>query len=142
MIKLPIYIICHFQNAEHVQVDYNYKIDSSDVQVHPYQLYKRDVDHAWINLSIYASIEDAIMVLLKELFSIELADQINHGQATINTSEIMEKINRGDRSVFVYDSMYNSACQLNIDVNFEDLVERKQNLEANADNASSKSGLE
>lgn len=82
------------------------------------------------------------MVLLKELFSIELADQINHGQATINTSEIMEKINRGDRSVFVYDSMYNSACQLNIDVNFEDLVERKQNLEANADNASSKSGLE
>jgi hypothetical protein len=126
MIELPIYITCHLKRAKNIQVDYTFKVASSSIYTHPYQLYRRGTDNAWVNLSVYAAIQDAVMVLLKELFSAELADEVNHGQATINPSEIMEKINRGDRSVFVYGSDYSEMCRMDIDVNFEDLIERKE----------------
>lgn len=74
---------------------------------------------------MYATVDDAIMILLRELLSSELADEIIHGQATVNPAEIMEKINKGDRSVSLYDSAENAMFRLDIDVDFEDLIERK-----------------
>ena len=101
---------------------YRYKIDASNIEAHPYQLFRRETN-GWQNLSVYASISDAVMILLKELFSSELADEINHGQATINPGEILEKINRGERTVSI-SGLQNERFRIEFDVDFQDLVER------------------
>lgn len=103
---------------------YCYRIDMSGLLAHPYQLFKREAD-GWKNLSVYVSIRDAVMILLKELFSSELVDEIDHGQATINPGKIMEKISRGDKTVSIYGSSNNEMFRIDFDVDFEDLVERK-----------------
>lgn len=117
---------CHFFNKKNEMVVNIFKIDTSHVDQHPFQLFKwvtHDPAH-WENLSVYASVEDAVRVLLRGLFSEDLSDEIYHGQATVNPAEIMEKINRGERSISVFDSRNNEAFRLEFDVAFEDLVER------------------
>lgn len=127
MKKLPIYVSCHSFETKNEQAIDVYKIDVSNVDAHPFQLFrlKKNGSGDWENLSVYASVEDAVMVLLKELFSHELAEEINHGQATVNPSEIVAKINLGERSVAIYSSAKNEMFRLNFDVDFEDMVDRK-----------------
>ncbi|HEX6225928.1 MAG TPA: hypothetical protein VFZ52_16030 [Chryseolinea sp.] len=122
MTKLPLYFNCHFFKSLGGESIYRYKIDASNIQAHPYQLFKRNIND-WQNLSVYASVSDAVMILLKELFSSELADEINHGQATINPGEILEKINQGERMVSI-SGPQNEMFRIDFDVNFQDLVER------------------
>ena len=90
MTKLPLYFNCSFFRSLGLKAVYSYKIDSSNIVAHPYQLFRRR-NELWENLSVYASVKDAVMILLKELFSGELADEVNHGQAIINPDEVMEK---------------------------------------------------
>jgi hypothetical protein len=128
MLRLPIYLNCQFFDVSSIKSDtYVYKVDQSGVALHPFQLFKLKDDSSgmWENLSVYATVDDAIMVLLKELITAELADEVNHGQATVNPAEIMEKINRGERSVSLYGSGQNEMFRLDFDVDFEDLIERK-----------------
>ena len=126
MLKMPIYLNCHFFKAESVKNIYVYRIVASGIKLHPFQLFRlKDEGGAWENLSVYATVNDAIMILLKELFTAELAEEIIHGQATVNPAEIMEKINRGDRSISLYGSAQNEMFRLDLDVDFEDLIERK-----------------
>ncbi len=122
MTRLPLYFNCHFIKSLDAAVIYKYKIDASDVHAHPYQLFKRQID-GWQNLSIYASISDAVITLLKELFSVELADEVNHGQASINPGEILDKINQGERIISI-SGEDNRMFKMEFDVKFEDLVER------------------
>ena len=122
MTKLPLYFNCHFFKSLGAESIYRYKIDASNIQAHPYQLFKHNTNE-WQNLSVYASVSDAVMILLKELFSSELADEVNHGQATINPGEILEKINRGERMVSI-GGPQNEMFRIEFDVNFQDLVER------------------
>ena len=111
---------------------YSYKIDSSNIVAHPYQLFRRR-NELWENLSVYASVKDAVMILLKELFSSELAEEVNHGQAIINPAEVMEKISLGNRPVSIHGTSNNEMFRIDVDVNFEDLVERKQGTDINAE---------
>lgn len=122
MTRLPLYFNCHFFKSMGAQAIYRYKIDVSNTHAHPYQLFRRNVN-GWENLSVYASISDAVRILLKELFSRELADEIDHGQATVNPGEILEKINRGDRTVSI-GGPESEMFRMEFDVNFEDMVER------------------
>lgn len=124
MTRLPLYFSCRFFRSLGAEAMYSYKIDNSDLPAHPYQLFRREADE-WKNLSVYASIRDAVMILLKELFSNELIDEIDHGQATVNPGKIMEKINRGDKTVSIYGSSNSEMFRIDFDVDFEDLVERK-----------------
>jgi hypothetical protein len=126
MMKLPIYLNCYFFDKKNEKVVNIYKIDTSHVDQHPYQLYKwitPDSGH-WENLSVYASVSDAVRVLLKELSSKELSDEIYHGQATVNPAEILEKIDQGERAISIYDSTNNETFRLEVGVAFEDLVQR------------------
>ena len=123
MTRLPLYFNCYF-NSHGREVKHSYKIEASNIAAHPYQLFKWNLN-VWKNLSVYASVRDAVMILLKELFSSELSDEINHGQATVNPAEIMEKIIHGDRTVAIYGSSNDEMFRIDFDVNFEDLVERK-----------------
>lgn len=122
MTRFPLYFNCHFFRSQGPPETFIYKIDSSDVQAHPFQLFRRN-NQVWENLSVYASIADAVRTLLKELFSSELADEINHGQAIINPAEILEKIEQGDRTVSI-GGPQNERFRMEFDVDFEDLVER------------------
>lgn len=124
MTRLPLYFNCHFSKSLGEEAMLSYKIDNSNLPVHPYQLFRRKGDE-WENLSVYASIRDAVMILLKELFSSELADEIDHGQATVNPGKIMEKISHGNKTVSIYGSSNNEMFRIDFDVDFEDLVERK-----------------
>jgi hypothetical protein len=127
MLKLPVYVDCRFFQNESDTKMYVYKIDTSGVAAHPFQLFKliNNGSGTWENLSVYATPYDAIMVLLKELFTTELAEEVNHGQAGVNPAGIMEKFNRGERSVSLYSSAEHKLFRLDFDVNFEDLIERK-----------------
>jgi hypothetical protein len=126
MIKLPVYFNCYFFDKKSEKSAYTYKIEESKILEHPFQLFKlvSKAGGEWQNLSVYVSVDDAIKILLRELFSKELIDEVYHGQAVINPSEILEKINRGERSVSIYGSTNNEAFRLEFDVVFEDLVER------------------
>lgn len=126
MTTLPIYLKCRFFNAEDASTVYTFKIGASGVEAHPFQLYRLKDDGLgnWDNLSVYASVDDAVMVLLKELLSTELTEEIYHGQATVNPAEIVEKINGGIRSVAIYNDSKREVFRFDIDVNFEDLIER------------------
>ena len=125
MVNFPIYISCHFFPGKSTRCVY--QITKSTVEQHPYQLFKSsDVDSTeWENLSVYASIEDAVMIVLKDLVGVELAGEIIHGQATINPSHIITKIDRGEHIVSIFGSVPNDSFRQDLDVNFEDLVERK-----------------
>ena len=127
MTTLPIYLKCRFFDAEDASMVYTFKIGTSGVEAHPFQLYrlKDDGTGNWENLSVYASVDDAVMVLLKELLSAELTEEIYHGQATINPAEIIEKINLGERSIAIFNDKLGALFKLDIDVSFEDLIERK-----------------
>lgn len=127
MRTLPIYFKCRFFESENARTVYTYKIDESGIEAHPCQLFrlKDDGSGSWENLSVYASVEDTVMVLLKELLSTELTEEVYHGQATINPDEIVEKINLGERSVTIYNDTRHELFRLDIDVSFEDLIERK-----------------
>ena len=122
MTRLPLYFNCHFFKSLGVETIYKYKIDASSVHAHPYQLFRREID-AWQNLSVYASINDAVMILLKELFSSELADKVYHGQAIVNPAEILDKIKHGERLISISGSD-NEVFKMEFEVNFDDLIER------------------
>ena len=126
MTTLPIYLKCRFFDTKDASTVYTFKIGASGVEAHPFQLYKLKDDGLgnWDNLSVYASVDDAVMVLLKELFSTELTEEIYHGQATVNPAEIVERINSGIRSVAIYNDSKREVFRFDIDVNFEDLIER------------------
>jgi hypothetical protein len=124
--KLPIYFNCYFQNRKSESTANIYRIEASLVDVHPYQLFKwigTEPCH-WENMSVYASVSDAVMVILKELFSKELSAEIDHGQATINPAEILQKIEQGEKSISIYDVTNKRALLLEVGVAFEDLVQR------------------
>jgi hypothetical protein len=126
MTTLPIYLKCRFFDAEDASTVYTFKIGASGVEAHPFQLYRLKDDGLgnWENLSVYASVDDAVMVLLKELLSAELTDEIYHGQATINPAEIIEKINFGERTIAIFNDKARELFRLDIDVSFKDLIER------------------
>ena len=130
MTKLPLYFNCSFFRSLGLKAVYSYKIDGSNIVAHPYQLFRRQ-NELWENLSVYASVKDAVMILLKELFSGELADEVNHGQAIINPDEVMEKISLG-KPVSIHGTSNNEMFKIDFDVNFEDLVERKPGTDINA----------
>ena len=122
MNKLPLYFNCHFFKGPGGLLRHTYKIDASGVQVHPYQLFRLD-DDKWENLSVYATISDAVRTLLKELPSAKLADEIKHGQAVINPAEILQRIEQGERTVSI-GGPRNEKFRIEFDIDFDDLVER------------------
>lgn len=121
-IKLPLYFDCHFFKTLGKEAVYTYKIDHSTAEAHPFQLFRR-IANRWENLSVYASISDAVRTLLKELFSAELSDEVDHGQATINPREVMDKIAQGDRTISI-GGHQNDTFRIQMDVTFDDMVER------------------
>lgn len=122
MTRLPLYFNCYI-NSSGVERKLCYLIDASNIAAHPYQLFKYN-SNVWENLSVYASIRDAVMILLKELLSGELADEVNHGQATVNPNEILDRITQGERTVSIYSSSNYEMFRIDFDVMFDDLVER------------------
>lgn len=122
MTKFPLYFNCHFFKSLGAQAVYTYKIDHSSVDAHPFQLFRRTAG-GWENLSVYASLSDAVRTLLKELLSAELSDEISHGQATINPREIMDKIHHGETTISI-GGHQNDSFRIQLDVTFEDMVER------------------
>jgi hypothetical protein len=122
MTKFPLYFNCHFFKSLGTQAVYTYKIDHSTAGAHPFQLFRR-IANRWENLSVYASISDAVRTLLKELFSAELADEVSHGQATINPHEIIDKIQHGQTTISI-GGHQDDGFRVQMDVTFEDMVER------------------
>ena len=80
----------------------------------------------WENLSIYASIHDAIRVLLKELVSEELSDEIYHGQASVDPQAIIDRLSEGERFVSVFNAVDNELFRPGLDIAFEEMVQRQQ----------------
>ncbi|RAW01991.1 hypothetical protein [Pseudochryseolinea flava] len=125
MINFPVYITCYFfPGKSSLNV---YRIVRSAVELHPYQLFRSNGISSveWENLSVYASVEDAVMIVLRDLAGEELADDILHGQATVNPDAILQRINRGERMVSICVSSKYGRSKDNCDVNFIDLIDRK-----------------
>lgn len=127
MINLPVYLHCRFFKNENKDETQMYKIDKSGVTAHPFQLFKlsKGDNSSWENLSVYATPDHAIMISLKQLFPTELAEEVDHGQAIVNPSEIMEKFSHGEKSITLYSSSNNEGFRQHIDVDFESLIKRK-----------------
>jgi hypothetical protein len=126
MQKLPLYFNCCFFNDIDGGSIQRYKIDESRIYEHPFQLFRlvSVIEMKWENLSVYATLDDAIRIFLRELFTKELSDEVYHGQAVVNPAMILEKIHQGERSVSIYGSTNNEAFRFEFDVEFDALVER------------------
>ena len=122
--KLPLYFNCYLFDKKNDEIVFTYKIDASDNPQYPFQLYKL-VDNDWENLSFYVSIEDALKILLKELLSKELAEEVYFGQARVSPTEILGRIGLGERSITICDADNKEAFRLEYDIMFEDMVQRK-----------------
>jgi len=125
--NLPLYFKCFFFDKNNKKVVFIFKIEPSGDQSCPFQLFKRIADGpmGWMQLSIYASVQDSVGILLKNLFTEELSDEIYRGQPSIDSAAILEKLNSGERIVAIYDKTGNQAFRLEYDVAVEDLVLRK-----------------
>jgi hypothetical protein len=124
--NLPVYFNCLLlrnRNARHASM---YKIQFSQNQQYPFQLLKQRNGEPgrWENLSVYATIDDAVIVLLKELCSADLTDEVYHGQASLNPGPILQKIVSGESGVSIYDSKDQDAFDPDRDIAFEDLIDR------------------
>ena len=126
--KLPLYFKCFFSDKENTKVVFTYKIDSTDNDQFPFQLLKLSGERGvgWKSLSIYATVDDSVGVLLKELFNEELSDEIYHGRAFIDPVAIMEKLHQGDRLISIFDESDNEAFRMEYDIVLEDLVQQKR----------------
>lgn len=104
-----------------------YRVDSIENAAHPYQLMKRDYNElqGWKSLSVYASVRDCVGALLNDLFSPELRDEINHGQATIDSGSVLSKISAGERYIFINQTSNSSVLSIDEDIDFNDLVIRR-----------------
>lgn len=105
-----------------------YRVDSIVNTEHPFQLKRRDTTgpQKWESLSVYVSIRDCVGALLNDLFSPELRDEINHGQATIDSGPVLSKIDLGERCIYIHQTSNSSGPALPThDINFEDLVIRR-----------------
>ena len=125
--NLPLYFKCFFFDKRNKKVVFIYKIEPTINHDYPFQLFKRIADGpmGWMQLSIHASVHDSVGILLKELFTESLSDEIYRGQASIDSAAILEKVNNGERTVAIYDETGNQAFRLEYDVAVEDLVQRK-----------------
>jgi hypothetical protein len=123
----PLYFRCFFFDKKNKKVVFIYKIEPSDNQRYPFQLLKRigDGPMGWMLMSNYASVEDSLGILLKELFTEKLSDEIYRGQGSIDSAAILERLNSGERTVAIYDATGNQAFRLEYDVSGEDLAQRK-----------------
>ena len=125
--NLPLYFKCFFFDKKNMKVVFSYKIESTGDQNLPFQLHKRIADGptGWMPLSTYASVDDSLEILLKELFTGELSDEIYRGQASNDSAAILKKVIEGERTIALYDKTGNQAFRLEYDVPLEALVQRK-----------------
>ena len=123
----PIYITCFLFDKRDEKIIYLYKIESTLNTQYPFQLFKQSIGGptVWKDLSTYTTVHDAIWVLLKELVPKELADEIDHGQATLSPKRITDRLNKGEQSVSIFKSNKNRLFRTGVDIIFEDMIQRK-----------------
>ena len=127
--KIPLYFNCFFFDRANRKATFTYKIEFSQSSQYPFQLFKlvEAIDNAtWQNLSIYPSIRDCVCTFLKELYSVELLDEVDHGQATVNPSKIMEKIEQGTSIISIYAKTNNEVYRDQFDISFDKLIQRDE----------------
>ena len=123
----PVYFNCfHFDRKKQEKI-IKYRLDNSKNPQYPFQLFRWEDTRSsyWADLSTYSTVNDSVGVLLRELFSEDLAEEIYHGQAFIDPTVILEKIHVGDKSISIYASGTSQTFVLGRDIALEDLVRRK-----------------
>ena len=128
--NLPLYFQCFFFDKKDRKVVFTYKIEQTGNQDYPFQLLKRIADGpmGWMNLSVYASVNDSVVSLLEELFTAELSDEVYQRKAAIASAAILKKLDSGDRTVAIYDDSGKQVFRLEYDVDVEGLVQRNARL--------------
>lgn len=127
MTNLPLYFKCFFFDKRNKKVVFIYKIEPSGNQSCPFQLLKRVADGptGWMLLSTNASVHDLLGILLMELFTGELSNDIYRGQPSIDSTAVLEKVSNGERTIAIYDAAGNQSFRLEYDIAVDDLVQRK-----------------
>jgi hypothetical protein len=99
----PIYFNCFFTDDESEDTVCTYKIVSSKNIQYPFRLYKLTniVSDQWEHVSSHISVNDAVTILTGELFPGNVRNAINHGQAFLNTDDILAKIAQGKISISI-----------------------------------------
>lgn len=124
--KLPLYFRCFFFDKKNKKVVFVYKIERTSNEQYPFQLLKRVADGpmGWKNLSIHASVDHSVGILLRALFTEELSEEVYHGQTAIDPVAILEAINGGERRISIGDEADNELFRREYDIAFGDLVQR------------------
>lgn len=99
----PVYFNCFFTDDEAEDTVCTYKIVSSKNSHYPFTLYKliNIVSDQWEHVSSHTSVNDAVTILTGELFNREIRNAIDHGQAFLNTDDILAKIAQGKISISI-----------------------------------------
>jgi hypothetical protein len=124
MNNLPVYFNCFCVDHNHEEKVCTYKIVHHEDARHPFRLLrlKNMVSDQWEDMSVYASLSDAIRILVHELFTPDITEAIRHGQAFLNVESILEKIEAGDDTISISNLGNENAFNLNYDIIVEDLI--------------------
>lgn len=127
MIAEPVYINCFFFDRTNRNEVYIYMIEGTSNSQYPFQLFKQRATASvpWEDLSVHASISDAVRVLLKQLLPDDLAEEIYYGQASVDPRAILDRLKNGDKSVSLFFSVDSSAFKIGRDVSFGDMIRRQ-----------------
>ena len=133
MINLPLYFNCCCMYEDADEKIYTYKIESNENDQYPFQLFKlkNSVPGQWDDLSVYASLHDAIKILLHELFSPGIAEAIGHGQTFLNVESILTLINHGSSSITISNLGNNNVLLGHYDIILDNLLQTEQPIHHN-----------
>jgi len=123
--NFALYFNCYFNGINEEKIVCTYKITGTKNTHYPFQLHKLKniVLDQWDDLSIYATLNDAIKTLLHELFSEDIVEAINHGQSFLNTRNILKKIVSGKTSISI-GALDHEGLQIpEYDIILEELIE-------------------
>lgn len=123
--ELAIHFNCYLVEGSNEKTVCTFKVIVTQNRQHPFHLYRLEniILDQWHKLAIYTSMNEAIRMLLQELFSAEINKAIHYGQLVLNTQPILKKIISGKTSISIATTDHIEQTTPDFDFILEELIE-------------------
>lgn len=122
--EIAVLFNCYLTERDSEKTVCTFKIIVTRNGENPFHLYKleNNVLDQWQKLNIYASMNGAVRMLLRELVSSDINKAIHYGQLVLNTQGILNKIVNGKMAISIGTSD-NKGLTPDFDFILEELIE-------------------
>jgi hypothetical protein len=123
--ELAVHFNCYLVEGNSEKTVCTFKIIVTENKQYPFHLYRLEniILDQWYRLAIYTSMNEAIRMLLQELFSADINKAIHYGQLVLNTQPILKKIINGKTSLSIATTDHREMTTPDFDFILEELIE-------------------